>query len=76
MIGSYLRNIKLFGPRLKTSKNIELNALPVYDERYIKNKIRAYGNNVYTNFRKLNVPEDDMECEFLQFFLVVLILCA
>ena len=25
--------------------------LPVYDDRYIKTKIRAYGNKVYTNFR-------------------------
>ena len=31
-------------------KNIELNFLPVYDDRYIKTKIRTYGNNVYTNF--------------------------
>ena len=23
-----------------------------------------YGDKVYTNFRDLNVPEDDIECEF------------
>ena len=38
-------------------QNIELNALPVYDDRYIKTKIRPYGDKVYTNFRSLNVPE-------------------
>ena len=28
-----------------------------------KIKIRKYRDKVYTNFRGLNVPEDDMECE-------------
>ena len=40
-----------------------LNALLVYDDRYIKTKIRSYGNEVYTNFRGLSVREDDIECE-------------
>ena len=29
----------------------------------MKTKIRTYGNKVYINFRGLNVPEDDIECE-------------
>ena len=37
--------------------------MPVYDDRYIKNKITTYGDKVYTNFCGLNVPEDDIECE-------------
>ena len=44
-------------------KNIELNALPVYGERYIKTKMRRYCNKVYTKFRGLNVSEDDIESE-------------
>ena len=28
-----------------------------------KNKIRTYGDNVYTNFRDLNVPEYDIKFE-------------
>ena len=44
-------------------KNIKLNALPVCDDRYIKNKIRAFDDKVYTKFCDLNVPEDDIECE-------------
>ena len=43
---------------IKDLKYIELNALSVYGDRYIKSKIRAYGDKVYTNFRGLNVPED------------------
>ena len=40
-----------------------MNALLVFDDRYIKSKIRTYGDKVYTNFRGLNVPKDDIECE-------------
>ena len=40
-----------------------MNAFPVYDDSYTKTKIRTYDNKVYTNFRGLNVPEDDTECE-------------
>ena len=40
-----------------------MNALQVYDDRYIKNEIRTYGSKFYSNFRDLNVPEDDIGCE-------------
>ena len=43
--------------KIEDLKNIELNALPVYDYRYIKTKIRTYSGQVYNNFRGLNVPE-------------------
>ena len=42
---------------------MELNVLPVYDDRYIKTKLRTFGDKVYSNFRDLNMPEDDIECE-------------
>ena len=44
-------------------KNIALNDLPAFDDRYIKNKIKTYGNKNFTKFCGLNVPEDDIECE-------------
>ena len=31
-------------------KNFELNALPVYDDRYIKTKIITYDDKICTNF--------------------------
>ena len=40
-----------------------MNASTAYDDTYIKNKIRADGDNVYTNCRGLNVPEDGVQCE-------------
>ena len=42
-----------------------MNALPVYDDRYIKTKIRTCGHKVYTNIYALNVPEDYIECDSL-----------
>ena len=43
----------------------ELNALPVYDDRYInKTKIKIYSNKGYINLCGLNVPEDDIECKY------------
>ena len=44
-------------------ENIKLKDLPVYDDRYMKIKVRTFGDKVYTNFHGLNVPEDDTECE-------------
>ena len=47
--------------KTKDFKTIKLNALPPSDDRYIK--IRRYGDNVYTNFRGLNMREDGAECK-------------
>ena len=42
---------------------VGLNASLVYDDRYIKTKIRMYGNKVYTNFHDFYVQEDGVDCE-------------
>ena len=39
-----------------------MDALPVYNDRYIKSKIRTYNDKVSTTFCGLNVPEDGVEC--------------
>ena len=49
--------------QIEDLKNIELNVLLVYDDRYVKTKIRTYGDKVHADFRGLNVPEEDRECE-------------
>ena len=46
-------------------RNIELNALSTYEDRYIKAKIRTYGNMVYDNVWGLDVPEDGVDYESL-----------
>ena len=57
-----LEKCKAIWTKTEDLKNIELNALPVYDDRYIKTKIRTYDDKAYTNFRCLNEPEDGIEC--------------
>ena len=43
--------------------NIELDSLPLHDDRYVKPKVRAYGDKIYTNFRVLSVLENGVEFE-------------
>ena len=50
--------------KIEDLKNIELNALPVYDDSYMKIKIRTYDDKVNNDFCDINVPEDYIECEF------------
>ena len=58
-----LEKYKAIWAKIEDLKSIELTALSGYDDRYIKTKIRTYGDKVYTNFHGLNVLEDDIECE-------------
>ena len=58
-----LEKYKAIWTKIEDLKNIKLNTLPVYDDRYIKTKIRTFGDKVDTNFHSLNVPEDDIKCE-------------
>ena len=54
--------------KIEGLKVIELISLQFYHERYIKCKTRTYGDNVYTNTRALNAPEDDIECRSFTVF--------
>ena len=49
--------------KIENLKDIELNALIVYDDRHIKTKIRTQDDKVCTNFCGLNMPEHDIECK-------------
>ena len=42
-----LEKYKAIWSKIEDLNNIELNALPVYDDRYIKTKIITYSNKVY-----------------------------
>ena len=44
-------------------QNTKLNALPVQDDRCIKDEARTNGDKFYTNFCKFNVPEEGAEYE-------------
>ena len=36
--------------KIEDLENVELNALPVSDDRYTKTEMRTYRDKVYTNF--------------------------
>ena len=44
-------------------QSIELNALPLYNDKYVKTKIRGYGDKAYANFLGLNILEDGVKGE-------------
>ena len=56
-----LEKYKSIWIKIENLKNIKLNALSVYDDRYIKTKIRKFNDQVYTNFCGLNVLGDYIE---------------
>ena len=56
-----LEKYKAIWIKIEDLKNVKLNALPFYDDRYIKSRIIPFGDKVYTNFHGLNMPEDDLE---------------
>ena len=58
-----LEKYKTIWTKIEDYQNIELNALPVYDDWYSKTKARTYGCKIYTNFYSLNVALDSVECE-------------
>ena len=69
-----LEKYKTIWIKIEDLKNIELNALQVYDDRYIKNKIRTYGDKVYTNFQGLDVTGHGVGCKSFTFISVDLLL--
>ena len=69
-----LEKFKTIWNKIEYLKNIESKALPVYHDRYIKTKLRRYGDKVYTSFCDLNVPEDNIECEYFAVIFIDFIL--
>ena len=63
MISSILEKHKTIWTKIEEMQSISLNALPVYDDRYIKTKISIFGDKIYDGFHGLNAPEDRVECE-------------
>ena len=45
------KKYKTVWTKIEVMLNIKLNALLVYDDRYIKTKMRAYGDKACANFR-------------------------
>ena len=42
--------------------NIKFHSIPVYDETYIKAKVREFDSKIKTNFLGKKVPKENMRC--------------
>ena len=58
-----LQKYKGIWTKVEDVKSIELNAFRVYDDKYIKTRIKTCSDKIYNNVRDLHVPEDDIEFE-------------
>ena len=45
--------------KIKVLIKKEFNSEPVYNDKYIKTKIKIYNNRVYTNFQHNKIPKDN-----------------
>ena len=45
--------------KIKSLIKKEFNSEPVYNEKYIKTKIKMYNNRVYTNFQHNKISKDN-----------------
>ena len=45
--------------KIKSLIKKEFNSEPVYNDKYIKTKIKIYNNRVYTNFQHNEIPKDN-----------------
>ena len=47
-----------------------MNSEPVYNDKYIKTKIKIYNDKVYTNFQHNKIPKDNEYCACLSVILL------
>ena len=58
-----IKNIKKQSEIWNKIKNLikrEFNSKPVYNDKYIKTKMKIYNNRVYTNFQHNEIPKDNI----------------
>ena len=65
-----LRKFSEIYNNIKSLIEKEFNNKLVYNDKYIKTKIKTYNNNAYTNFQHNNLPEDK---EYWAYLTVILL---
>ena len=45
--------------KVKNTINKEFNSKPVYDEKYLKGKIKSYNGKINTNFHNSKIPKEN-----------------
>ena len=51
--------------KTKSLMTKELSSEPVYNDKYIKTKIKIYSDKVYTNFQHNKIQKDNKYCAYL-----------
>ena len=57
-----LKNHSEIWNKIKSLIKKEFNSEPVYNDKYIKTKIKIYNDRVYTNFQHNKIPKDNEYC--------------
>ena len=48
--------------KIKETLNLKFHSMPVYDEKYIKTKVREFNGTIKTNFLGDKTPKEIMHC--------------
>ena len=51
--------------KIKETLNIKFHSLPVYDEKYLKAKVREFNGVIKTNFLGNGVPEENVHYTYV-----------
>ena len=67
-----LRKYNQIWKKVEKLLKIEFNSKPVYgdDEKYIKTKIKTYGDSVITNFHSKKIPKEKAPCKCLSIIML------
>ena len=67
-----LRKYNQIWKKMEKLLKIEFNSKPVYgdDEKYIKTKIKTYGDSVITNFHSKKIPKEEAPCKCLSIIML------
>ena len=68
-----LKNYTKICERLSSLMNIEFDSEPVYgdNDKYIKTKIKSYGDKINTSFQGKKIPKEDASYECLSLIMLV-----
>ena len=60
--------------KVKSSLKIEFDSEPVYNEKYLKAKIKSYNTKINTNFHNSKIPKEYPHCICLSVILILIII--
>ena len=56
--------------KVKNSIKKEFDCEPVYNEKYLKAKIKFYNGKINTNFHNNKIPKEGSQCIYLSVYLI------